>query len=283
MTVRPSQLLNIKIFPLYKDFFHFIDKIPSCRDKWETYLSCYYHIHEDFFDAYFAMFPLLDLANLKERVEAAKVSDYSWLRHLVAVCNPEERVTEAFIKCVKLIPPKEEPDIYLFVGFFSPDGFVMNIGEKHVICFGLERFKDFRLLRILFAHEYIHYLLRLIHKEALADTGFKGFLFSEGLATYFSSLVFPEYGLYDHLLLSRDTLNWCQVNKARIGEAYFGENYSPEESFVLYKMGNIDLGIPPRAGKYLAFLTAKSVVEKRYENRLELLLSDREAALSLGL
>jgi hypothetical protein len=273
----------MKIFSLYKDFFNFIDRIPSCSNKWETYLSHYCSVHKDFFDAYFAMFPLLDSENLQQRVEATKESDYSWLRHLVTVCKPEEIVAETYERCVELIAPQEEPDIYLFVGFFSPDGFVMNIGEKPVMCFGLERFKDFLLLRILFAHEYIHYLLRLNAGEVSEAKRFKWLLISEGLATYFSSLVFPEYDLVDHLLLSRDVLNWCQVNEALIKHAYFAESHSFEELVELYKKGNIDLGIPPRVGKFLAFLSVKSVVERRYNNRLELLISDREAALSLDL
>lgn len=37
----------------------------------------------------------------------------------------------------------------------------MNFRNKPAIFFDLERFKDFRLLRILFAQEYAHFLLNL--------------------------------------------------------------------------------------------------------------------------
>jgi hypothetical protein len=84
-------------------------------------------------------------------------------------------------------------------------------------------------------------------------------------------------------MLSRDVLNWCQTNEAFIRKFYFAEKRSFEEIFELYKKGSIDYGIPPRVGKFLAFLSVKSVVEESSNHRLDLLLSDREAALSLEL
>lgn len=72
----------------------------------------------------------------------------------------------------------------MFVGFFSPDGFVMNYNKKPVICFGLERFKDFELLKNLFVHEYAHFLLNREGEEIPAEKKFQWLIISEGMAVY---------------------------------------------------------------------------------------------------
>jgi hypothetical protein len=273
----------MKIFSLYVDFYTFLDKIAASSKRWEVYLSSYYQLHQEFLESYFAKFPLLDSLSLKQRVEAVKPSDYSWLRHLVSTCPPEELIAEAHDKCTDYLPAKEEPDVYLFVGFFSPDGFVMNIRKKPVICFGLERFKDFRLLRVLFAHEYVHYLLYPKSEEISEDEAMNWFLISEGLATHFSSLVFPDFTQSDHLLLRRDVLNWCQVNERLLRETYLSEKYTSSELFDLYKKGDSDLGIPPRAGKFLGYTAVQRSLESNDNKFLRLLLSDKNAILSLDL
>ena len=155
----------MKIFSLYRDFFEFLDQISSQAEKWDLYFTLYYKTHREFLRTYFTHFPLLNTHSLRQRVEAVKQSDYSTLRHLVSTCPPEKMVSEAYARCIRIVPPEEEPDIYLFVGFFSPDGFVMDYQKKPVICFGLERYKDFKLLKTLFVHEYAHFLLNLSREE----------------------------------------------------------------------------------------------------------------------
>lgn len=244
----------MKIFSIYQDFFRFLEKITDASKTWELYDKTYYRPNQDFLETYFARFPLIDAAALKQRVEAIKPSDYSHLQSLVSSSPPERIIKDAYKKCRTICPPTKEPTVYLFIGFFSPDAFVMDLMGHPVIGFGLERFKDFRLLKILFAHEYAHLLLTKSPKGIPEENALEWLLVSEGLATFFSSQVFPERSLSDHLLFRRDTLNWCLAHEDLIREIFTSEQYSEEELLDIYHKGSYELGIPPRAAKYLGYL-----------------------------
>jgi hypothetical protein len=223
----------------------------------------------------------LNSQSLRQRVEAIKISDYSALRHLISICPPEKLVHEAYVRCVEIFPPEEEPDVYLFIGFFSPDGFVMNYKQQPVICFGLERFKNFELLKILFVHEYTHFLLNEGGEEIPEERRFHWLLISEGLATHLSILAFPNRKLSDHLLFTNDKLNWCQKNESYIRENYFSGHLTPQDLISLYVQGDPHLDIPPRAGRYLGFRALQRYVNDRTDEKIIDLLSDRNKALAL--
>ena len=273
----------MRIFSLYQDFFVFLEKITSDSSKWKIYLTHYFRPHKKFLESYFSHFPLINVSNLKQRVEKIKASDYSQLKNLISVCPPEKIINEAYEKCRSVFSSSKALEVYLFIGFFSPDAFVMNFRAKPVICFGLERFRDFRLLRILFSHEYAHFLLNLRRGEIPEDKKLKWLLISEGIATYFSSLAFPEYKIPDHFLLRRDTLNWCQANEDYLRDIYCSERYSSEELIDFFRKGNQELNIPPRAGKYLGFLAVRRYLDQNEEKNIASLFSDKNLALSLEL
>jgi hypothetical protein len=273
----------MRVFSLYQDFFKFLEKISYGSDKWRIYFDCYYKLHKEFLESYFSHFPLINSLNLEQRVNSIKKSDYSLLKNLISVCSPEKIINEAYKKCVRIVPPKEEPDAYLFIGFFSPDGFVMDFQGKPVICFGLERFKDFRLFRILFAHEYAHFLLNLNKEEISQEKRLKWLLISEGIGTYFSLLAFPDHRLSDHFLFRRDRLNWCQANESYLREIYCSRKFSSQQLQDFYIMGNPELNLPPRAGKYLGFLAIKRHLTQNKKRNIRSLFSDKKSALSLGL
>ncbi|MFP4082518.1 MAG: DUF2268 domain-containing putative Zn-dependent protease [Candidatus Aminicenantes bacterium] len=271
----------MKIHSLYRDFFKFEQKISSNSDKWRVYSTHYYKPHREFLEEYFSHFPLIDELSLKERVERIKKSDYSWLKHLVSVCPPEKIITDAYNRCKSIISLQEEPEVYLLVGFFSPDGFVMDFQNKPVIGFGLERFRDFRLLRILFAHEYAHYVLNSTSGEVPQDKKWKWLLVSEGIGTYFSRLVFPGHKLENHFLFSRATLNWCKANEAYLKEIFCSGRYSQPKLIDFYFKGSGELGLPARAGKFLGFQAVGEYVKETGD--IEKLMTDKNSALSLKL
>ncbi len=271
----------MNLYSLYGDFFKFLEKIPYSSKRWNIYFSYYYQIHQEFLDNYFSHFHLIDSLSLKQRVEAIRSSNYSRLKHLVSVCPPEGIIREAYERCIRIVPAKEEPDVYLFVGFFSPDGFVINFRAKPIICFGLERFKDFRLLRVLFAHEYAHFLLNLCGVDIGADLGLKWRLISEGIATYFSYLVYPKNDLSEHFLFSRERLNWCQANELYLREIYFSGKVSIQRLMEIYVKGAPELDIPPRAGKYLGYQAVKKYLAHEGKGGIGSLLSDKKIFLSL--
>jgi len=272
----------MRIFSLYRDFFRFLDKISTHTDKWEAYRRYYFRLHREFLESFFSHFPLVDSLSLKERVGAIKKEHYGRLKSLISICPPEKTIEESNKECRRFFPPLKEPDIYLFIGFFSPDGFVMDFQGKPVICFGLERFKDFSLFKILYAHEYAHFLLNLGRGEVPDGKRLKWLLISEGLATYFSSLVFPGCKLSDYFLFSRDRLNWCQENESLLRDVYCLARFSQEESLDFYFKGNPELNLPPRAAKYLGFLAVKRYLTQEEKN-IGSLFSDKKTALRLKL
>jgi len=273
----------MKIFSLYQDFFKFLDEIGSQAELWKTYLSYYYRPHKKFLESYFSNFPLLDFSSLRQRVESIQVGHYSRLKNLISVCPPEEIIEEACEKCIGIFSPAKEPDVYLFIGFFSPDGFVMDFQGKPVICFGLERFKDFSLFKILFAHEYAHFLLNLSRGEIPEGKRLKWLIVSEGIAVCFSSLVFPQNKLSDHFLFGRDRLNWCQENESLLREIYFSSQFSSIELIDFYFKGNPELNIPPRAARYLGYQAVRRYLSQGKEKAISLLYANKKTALSLEL
>lgn len=241
----------------------------------------YYRPHRKFLRTYFMHFPSLNIHTLRQRVEAIKIADYSALRHLISICPPEKSLKEAFIRCASIIPPMDEPDVFLFVGFFSPDGFVMNFRKKPVICFGLERFKDFELLKILFVHEYAHFLLNHENQEISEEESFHWLIISEGVATYLSQQVFPNRKLSDHLLFTDERLNWCQRNESYLREKYFSSKLTSQELIKLFKEGDIDLDIPPHAGRYLGFKALQNYESHGANSQIRALISDKKKVLAL--
>jgi uncharacterized protein YjaZ len=188
------------IYSIYKDFFKFLNKKGN---RWENYKKYYYNKYSDFLKKYWENFPDYFLENLKFRVEKIKKEDYSHLFSLLKNYNLEENIKIFLKKCQNFLKVPA-PDIYLIIGFFSDDGFVIEYKNKPVIGFGLERFKDFKNFPIIFAHEYCHYARRLFYKTK--DNIFEK-IFSEGLSCYFSSLVFSEFPVYSHLFLTRKEYN----------------------------------------------------------------------------
>lgn len=273
----------MRIFSLYQDFFLFLENISPISEKWKAYSEYYYKPHQEFFESYFSCFPALDSPALKHRVDTIKAGDYSWLKSLVSQCPPGKILQEAYDRCTEIAPPPVEPDVYLLVGFFSPDGFVMKFHGKLVICFGLERFKDFRLLKILFAHEFAHFLLNLHKKDVSEQDNWKWILLSEGISTYFSYSAFPDLRLSDHFLFRRDRLNWCQENEEYLRKIHRSGEYSNQELQSFYKNGNPDLDIPPRVGKYLGFVAVKKYLDQNKGKGIGRLLSDSDLLLSIDL
>ncbi|MBN1273192.1 MAG: hypothetical protein JXB26_13075 [Candidatus Aminicenantes bacterium] len=273
--------MNIR--SLYRDFFRFLEAPTFQADQWTAYNAHYYKPHREFLDVYFSHFPLLNEANLKERVEAVKPADYTQLKNIVSACPPEDDIRYAHKVCSRIVAPQQNPEVFLMIGFFSPDGFVMDFKGKPVICFGLERFKDFFLLKVLFAHEYGHYLLNEGAAEIPENKELKWKLLSEGIVTCFSQTAFPEYDLSCHLFFRRDRLNWCQENESFLREIYCSEKYTTRELLDFEAKGNPDLDLPPRAGKYLGYLAVKNYLSREERPDFGALFEDISVLLSIDL
>lgn len=252
---------------LYKDFLRFLDALEE-EDPWDAYSKYYYYPHKAFLQSYWRTFRWMDLEQIRARVEKVKKGDYSTLQSLLRSIDLEDAVKSILTKCAHVIEAPQEPEIYFIVGFFSADGFVFEHQGKPVIGFGLERFEDWRLLPVLFAHEYAHFLKHLYRCDEPylwegSDT-LKRFLLSEGLAISFSKMVFPEYPLRDHLFFPEERLSWCRQNTSRIWAFVHQVLKGKRDTAVLWR-GDAALGIPPRIGSFIAYCLMKACVEQRPE------------------
>jgi hypothetical protein len=258
---------------LYQDFFRFLESLGAGGDSWEAYRENYLQPHQDFFEAYWQTFPLVDGETLRDRVAQIRRGHYSALEHLLNQKEPETIVEQDLLRCQKVLPRFPEPDVYLLVGFFSADGFIVVVGGWPAIGIGLERFKDFRLLGLILAHEYCHYARRLalgsfsFEPETLGQK-----LLAEGLSAVFSQRIYPQRPLTDHLLMSRHRLNWCQKNEASLESTARRELDTSRLVPMFFQRGKPGAGIPPRTGMYLGYRLVERALMEREEGAFEELL-----------
>lgn len=268
----------MSIYSLYRDFFRFLDALERGEDACEAYNQYYFKPHKKFLNSYWRHFRYFDEKQIKERVRSIKSGDYSLLRDLLFHESPEDICLNTLRECQKTAgsfireknsPAFPEPDIYLFIGFFSADGFTLKLDDNQVIGFGLERYKSFRNLPLIFAHEFGHYL-RLIEPGALGinkayKRGTLGeYLFSEGMAFVFSLKVFPERKLFEHLFFSFEIMEWCKQNEKRLLEEIepmLNESIEPNSIYFIEKK----MQIPPRSLNFAAYKLAERAMKDSFQ------------------
>jgi len=255
---------------LYKDFFRFIEAVKKGEDIYAAYQEHYLRPHEKFLTSYWRFFRHFDEKLIEQRVRAIRSEDYSFLESILSVEPPEEMCKKALERCLEAAASfgiKGEipgPDIYLFIGFFSADGFTMMLEDRPVLGFGLERYRGFKDLPIVFSHEFAHYLEKIRpgifktekdHKEGTLGE----LLFSEGAAFHFSMRAYPKRKLPEHLFLRRDVLNWCIENEGRlmsIIEPLLERGIEENSIYVIER----EHDLPPRSLNYTAYKLTEDMV-----------------------
>lgn len=237
------------LYLLYRDFVRFLQALDRKEDPWECYQRHYLQPHQDFLFAYWRCFQWMDLEQITQRVRRVRRGDYCSLETPPGGQPPEQIARETLRRCQQIVATATEPEVYLFVGFFSADAFVMPFKGKPVIGVGLERFKDFSSLGIILAHEYCHWLRQCKIGNQPPTLGNK--LLSEGLATVFSQLVFPHSPLHKYLFLSPERVSWCRQNLPILLKLIQPELNSYRLTALFFKKGNSE--IPPRTGNYLGY------------------------------
>ncbi len=207
------------LMPIYKDFLRFLDATASSGSLWENYQRLYFAPHERFLSSYWKdCMGFAGLDELRERVRAVKSQHYSRLLSLLESYDLEGICLSTLQKCSQILQWKDEPLVYLMVGFFSPDGFVISMGDRRVIGIGLERYKSFRNLPIILAHECCHYMQQEKSYQSDRPTLCEAML-REGICIAFSRMVVPDQPLNEHLGISRGRLNWMRANERLIWQA----------------------------------------------------------------
>lgn len=238
---------------LYRKFFKFLDGNHE-NGIWKAYRRHYWNPNREFFQSYWKSFEHFDPGQIARRVSKIRKEDYGHLRALVYSQDPDALADGALKRSRELTPLDPEPDVYLFVGFFSADGKMLVVQGNPAIAIGLERFKDFRDLPLLIAHEYGHCLQGGFSEDSEAEDkeSLFSFMTSEGLAVLFTEAVYPEIPRYRHLFISPERLRWCEENRDILMELAAPELGSKNLVSVLFGPGDPVAGIPPRVGYYLA-------------------------------
>ena len=258
------------IHKLYIDFIGFLDQIERGVPRWDAYYRGYLAPNSVFLSTYWREAGI-SLAQIRERVERVRKSDYSILRALLEGAHLENLVEDTIQRCRKALQAAS-PDIYLFVGFFSSDGFVIELLDRPVIGIGLERFRDFGNLRLILAHEYCHYYLRLRRVTSAITHGTS--IFSEGASSLFSQEVYPDEPLHRHLFFTRSRLNSCIQTESHTFRLLKGK--SPPEISLLLRAGDESSCVPPRVGNYISHILVQDFVKTCGVKDLSELLNQEE-------
>lgn len=280
--IKSSGLLLV---PLYKKFFRFLDMLKKGEDAWPAYWRYYYFPHRKFFDSYFSLFPLLDRQALRIRVESIRPDHYIRLRSLLKNNSAEKIIKIIHQRCFKWAQPKKTNliKVYLIVGFFSPEAFILSLGEEKVIVFGLERFRDLSSLDLFYAHEYAHFLLQESSLEIPEKKKSAWYLIAEGIACWFSSLMLPERPLTDHLFLRRDRLNWCLQNESLLKSIFKSNSGDFEKIMKLEQYGDQSLNLPARTLHFLGYRAIEAYLKHHEPANLLELIRQPEKLLSMNL
>ncbi len=242
----------MSIQPLYRDFFRFLERLSAGNDPWASYQEVYLEPHLDFFRSYWQIFPHMGPEQVAGRVRRVRRDDYGLLESLIASQDPTELAGEALRRCQSVLPLSPEPAAYLFVGFFSPDGMTIDVNGAPVIAFALERFRDFRDLPLLVAHEYGHCLRGTGPFPGSNGQSLAAKVMREGLAVLFTELVYPEIPLARRLFLTPERWHWCRENRGTLLELARSHLSSADPVPVFFGPGDPEAGIPPRVGYYVA-------------------------------
>ncbi|KPJ88539.1 MAG: hypothetical protein AMS17_05025 [Spirochaetes bacterium DG_61] len=247
------------IHSLYRDFFQFIKSIGGRDDRWRLFVRHYYGKHRDFLSRVWFHSQGFTEENIRERVERIRPGDYAWLQGALELYNIELKTAGILSHCEKVFPNTVyctgHCDAYLFIGFFSPDAFVIEHHGESVICVGLERYRRFRHYPLLLAHEFCHCVINRTLGPGNGRFHYK--LVKEGLAVHFSKIAFPGRRENEYLFLRTGAYNDMQTQKRSIFEKLLREGE---------RIGDIFHGqngeLPNRIGYYIGYLMVKEFIER---------------------
>jgi len=258
---------------LYPDFFRFLDTLGEEGEqqpsRWDRFERLYFGKHAEILSNLWFECQTYSRDNIRERVSAVKREDYGELASALLRYDLPGATEAVLERCAGLAGPVPA-DVYLLVGFFSPDAFVADFGGRPSFCVGLERFRTFRHYPVLLSHEYCHLLAARRQGRPAEDVVQRAV--GEGLAVYFSRLAFPDEREHACLFMEerrfRDLLS-----------RYPGAREAAEELGKRRESGG-----EPRTGYFLGYMLVREYVEKTGIRSIEELIERRgDISVDFGL
>jgi len=242
----------VSIHPIYQDFIRFIDALAAGRgDPWALYRTHYLEPNRTALSAWWEQCLGLPEETWMDRVRRIRAEEYEFLKAVIAEENLEDIVLDTMKRCRMVAALNPDPDVYLLVGFFSPDGFTFEVEGRWAIGIGLERLTTIRLVPLLLAHEYAH-----CYRRSLGPPRNLGeHLVNEGFAVEFSARAFPDRSDADHLLMRDSQVALLRQYESKLWRMFVRELDSEDEQHVsqmLYGPAGEDKQAS-RAGVYLGW------------------------------
>jgi len=262
----------MKIHCMYRDFFVFLRMINLEKDTWRAFKRYYYDKHSDFLSHLWHSYQCYTTRNIRERVRMIKKDDYADIENLLKIYDIEEKTHEVLMHCKRIYFDHSRCNVYILIGFFSPDAFVLWYKGRFVICVGLERFHDFKNYDILLAHEYFHYIQNKIHGPISGHLVLQ--LIREGISVHFSRIAYPGRKEHEYLFLTEQALAGAKESYETIREKLRQKSISREQ---LFSAASGEL--TPRSGYYVGYRLVSEFIAGAEDKGPSALLGKEEQIL----
>ncbi len=265
----------MKIYCLYRDFFVFLRIINLEKDTWGAFRRYYYDKHPDFLSYLWHTYQGYTARNIRERAGMIKKEDYADVENLLKIYDIEGRTREILLHCKRIYYDQDSCNVYILIGFFSPDAFVLWYKGRFVICVGLERFHDFKNYDILLAHEYFHYIQNKVRGSISGPLAVQ--LIREGICVHFSKIAFPGRKEHEYFFLTEQAFADARESYQTIREKLQCNKLHREQLF-----SAASGGLPLRAGYYVGYrLVSEFISEEEYTDADALLGKEEQILMDI--
>jgi Putative zinc dependent peptidase (DUF5700) len=210
-----------------------------------------------------------------------KISLHHYVKNLPELANAYQKkapeiksiASEVDERVQRIFGMKINAKILLSTSVSETDAVTMGSDDRHtypVVALNMREMVKYSKdeLRIVLAHELFHVLQHQIEVDHSNTEMIAGNLYSEGWATYGSSLVYPGFADWKYISYftknNKQFLRFEADRKEIIQHLLHDWNSKNERKYDKYFSANLDTSKPfePRSGYYIGYLAAKTLAEK---------------------
>lgn len=252
----------MSVHPLYEDFLRFVDALAAGGgEAWTLYEQYYLDPNREVLSAWWDQCLGFPEETWQSRVNRLCPEQYELLRAIISGEDLAALAQSALAHCAEVLPLEVMPEVYLLVGFFSPDGFAFRVKGDWAIGIGLERLTGSRLIPILIAHEYAH----CARRRLFSPVTLRERLIEEGFAVALAARAFPDRPEADHLLMRPGQVSALRQYQTELWtalEQYLDSGDEAVAARVLYGQAETREW-PSRAGVYLGWQLVRQHLAQR--------------------
>ncbi|PIR73164.1 MAG: hypothetical protein COU40_03875 [Candidatus Moranbacteria bacterium CG10_big_fil_rev_8_21_14_0_10_35_21] len=272
----------IKIHNLIPDFIRFIEALEKGEDFDYAFKKYYFSPNQKVLKPFYGDVKKIEkgfsdfekefnLKKAKQRLEKIKER------------GCPEQAEKIIKKAEKFYQKKLTGEMVLFFSFSFVDGYTRFNKGKNTIYIGMdlpETEEDY--YNILISHELNHLTRdsqekilksfgaskKLSHKAYLKKMTFAEHLVNEGLASYFSSRMFPNRKPWQYVYYSKRQYDWCQKNQLKIEKKIKQSLRANSDWGGFYQENFIEKGSPEMTQYFFGINLIKKAVKKYHLQKL---------------